>query len=105
MAKAKKLKTLSELFTWIAEKELPRRYRAGGELFMCWIVGDALKSGRIDLELAEQAEGLLMARLRPYNTYSTWLAVHHPSDYLDRPGATFHGRVAWARALAEEFRQ
>lgn len=102
---AKKLKTLSELFTWVAEKELPRRYRAGGELFMCWIVEDALKNGRIDRELAEQAEDLLVARLHPHTAYGTWLAVHHPSDCRDRPGATFHGRVAWARALAEEFRE
>lgn len=100
-----RLNNLSDLFTWIAEKELPRRYRAGAELFMCWIVEDAQERGLIGPSLAAEAQATLGARLHPHTTYGTWLAVRHPSDYHNRQGAAFHGRVAWARALAEEFRE
>lgn len=98
-----RLNNLSELFTWIAEEELPRRYDAGLAIYMCYCAESATVRGLCDDDLYAQAEALLMARLYPEISYHSWLRVHHP-DSADLPSSDFHGRVAWARALAEEFR-
>ena len=99
-----RLTNLSELFTWIAEVELPRQHLGEGDLFICFCLERAALRGLCRVKLQREAEGILMSRLHPHTTYRTWLRVHHP-DSADLPDAAYHGRVAWARALAEEFRE
>ena len=99
-----RLNNLRELFTWIAEEELPRRYENGQALYMCYCAESATHRGLCDDDLYAQAEALLMARLYPELSYSSWLRKRHP-DIACLPDSNFHGRVAWARALAEEFRE
>ena len=60
--------------------------------------------GLCSTTLQHKAERLLMERLHRHPTYGTWLSENHP-DIADLPDSDFHGRVAWARALAEEFRK
>lgn len=99
-----RLNNLSELFTWIAEEELPRRFENGRALYMCYCAESATHRGLCDEDLNGRAEAILMARLYPEISYHSWLRRHHP-DSADLPSSDFHGRVAWARALAEEFRE
>lgn len=99
-----RLTNLSELFTWIAEEELPRRDREGLSFGMCFAAEWAEEQGLCSGDLSAQAQDILMARLHPHVSYRTWLRENHP-DIAALPDAAFHGRVAWARALAEEFRQ
>ena len=99
-----RLNNLSELFTWIAEEELPRRFDAGlATVYMCFCAESAARRGLCDGDLWVRAEAHLMARLYPELSYSSWLRKRHP-DIASLPDSNFHGRVAWARALAEEFR-
>lgn len=98
-----RLNNLSELFTWIAEVELPRIHEGEGDLFICFCVERAARRGLCSVKLQREAERILMGRLHPHTTYRTWLWVNYP-DIADLPDAAYHGRVAWARALAEEFR-
>ena len=99
-----RLNNLSELFTWIAEEELPRRYDAGIPCHMCHCAERAARKGLCSTTLQHEAEKLLTERLRQHPTYGVWLRENHP-DIADLPSSDFHGRVAWARALAEEFRE
>lgn len=99
-----RLNNLRELFTWIAEEELPRRFENGRALYMCYCAESATHRGLCDEDLNGRAEAILMARLYPEISYHSWLRRHHP-DIADLPSSDFHGRVAWARALAEEFRE
>lgn len=99
-----RLTNLSDLFTWVAEVDLPRQHRVDGALFICFCVERAALNGLCSVKLQREAERILMDRLHPYTTYRTWLRENHP-DIADLPDAAYHGRVAWARALAEEFRK
>lgn len=99
-----RLTNLSELFTWIAEVELPRQHLGEGDLFICFCVERTALRGLCSVKLQREAERILMDRLRPHTTYRMWLYENHP-DIAGLPDAAYHGRVAWARALAEEFRE
>lgn len=99
-----RLNNLRELFTWIAEEELPRRKLEGLSFGMCFCAEYAAIEGDCSRALSLQAQEALMERLFPHVTYKTWLRVNYPV-IASLPDAIYEGRVAWARALAEEFRE
>lgn len=96
----RQLATLSDLFKWVAEEELPRRKEADEALFIC----PSIKSAPCSQALKDRALQVIDGRLGNL-TYIGWLAKHHrhlvtPKLY---PTAAFEGRVQWCQALAEEF--
>lgn len=95
-----KISTLSQLFTWVAEVELPRRWKADHMVYIC----PSIAVAPCDQKLKDKARAIVDDRLDGH-TYLGWIAKNHRHLLVgDVRRKAYEGRVRWCRALAEEFR-
>ena len=95
-----KISTLSQLFTWVADEELPRRWKADHMVYIC----PSIMVAPCDQKLKDKARAIVDGRLDGY-TYLGWIAKNHRHLLVgDVKRKAYEGRMRWCRALAEEFR-
>lgn len=98
-----KPKTLSGLFLNAARNIVNRR---------AWWICDAIEKSRsYPVELRTEAKAIVQGRLGKHNFYTQWVKENHPELFRDAElklevqKKACEGRIAWCRALAEEFKE
>ena len=72
--------------------------------FICWALGEAYTSGKIDPEQIKLARGLIMHRIHPYFTVSDWLVRSAGIQEMElTPEAKAAYRKRWLVSLVREF--